>query len=142
MTDPIQIQNYLAFLLLDLYPELINMTKHKDSDARNVVVKVKLLESDANPEAEGLPLVFGRSHSKNLSREWFSSVAYHGKGEREIERHERHDQMVFSVSFVRQRHRTERQTDKELNRRQRRRGEIDNTHSLSLQSAKRTTWTR
>lgn len=55
------------------------MTKHKDSDARNVSVKVKLLESDANPEAEGLPLIFGRSHTKNLNREWFSSVAYHGK---------------------------------------------------------------
>lgn len=58
------------------------MTKHKDSDARNVAVKVKLLESDANPEAEGLPIIFGRSHAQNMNREWFSSVAYHGTSEK------------------------------------------------------------
>lgn len=51
------LQPQFEFLnILYIYPENLNFTKHKDTNSRNITVKIRIKDSDADPYGEGIPV--------------------------------------------------------------------------------------
>eukprot|EP01119_Soliformovum_irregulare_P021573 TRINITY_DN7210_c0_g1_i1.p1 TRINITY_DN7210_c0_g1~~TRINITY_DN7210_c0_g1_i1.p1 ORF type:complete len:1800 (-),score=546.30 TRINITY_DN7210_c0_g1_i1:194-5593(-) len=67
---------------LYLYPESINMNNYHNGSisARNIAVEIKLMSSDGNVHAEGLPVIYGKSTSPSaMTTKELCTVFYHNK---------------------------------------------------------------
>lgn len=68
---------------LYIYPTAVNFTAKKaasNSKARNIMLRIQVLESTVNPQQQsGLDVIFGRSSSKCITSSTTSAVLYHNK---------------------------------------------------------------
>ncbi|EFA75991.1 DOCK family protein [Heterostelium album PN500] len=65
---------------LYVYPESVNLSNRSGSvTARNITVKVQLMENDDNVNYEGMKLIYGRSNTDLFTTKYYSSVTYHSK---------------------------------------------------------------
>mmetsp|Transcript_5025 Transcript_5025/g.14107 ORF Transcript_5025/g.14107 Transcript_5025/m.14107 type:complete len:1732 (-) Transcript_5025:41-5236(-) len=63
--------------VLYFYPEMLNFNRHPSASSRNIAIRVKVLPSQEDPRAPGLPIIYGRSTGDPLQREMWASVTYH-----------------------------------------------------------------
>ncbi|KAE9549990.1 hypothetical protein FO519_006810, partial [Halicephalobus sp. NKZ332] len=66
--------NFFYRNLLFVYPKCVNLS-NRPGNARNICVKMELLDSQQNP----LKSIFGKSSTSNMSTRAYSSVLYHNK---------------------------------------------------------------
>ena len=67
---------------LYFYPETLNFSNYSGSvSCRNIELEVKLMDNDNNVQAEGLPVIYGKSTSKggSISTEESTIIEYHNK---------------------------------------------------------------
>lgn len=64
---------------LYIYPELLNFTKHKDSNSRNISIKIEFKENDQNIDEAGLPVIYGKSSTLAFRPFARTPVIYHKK---------------------------------------------------------------
>ncbi|GAM17423.1 hypothetical protein SAMD00019534_005980 [Acytostelium subglobosum LB1] len=65
---------------LYIYPTSVNLSNRSGSvTARNITVKVQIMENDDNVHYDGMKLIYGRSNNEMFTTKYHSSVSYHTK---------------------------------------------------------------
>eukprot|EP01133_Synstelium_polycarpum_P007631 gene7631-8927_t len=65
---------------LYIYPETVNLSNRSGSvTARNIAIKIQLMECDDNVNYDGMRLIYGRSNTELFTTRHYTSVTYHSK---------------------------------------------------------------
>ena len=64
---------------LYIYPECANFAKLKDSNSRNISVRVYIKNNDLDPSHDGLPFIFGKSTGQKFVSSFTCQVMFHKK---------------------------------------------------------------
>ncbi len=70
------VPNYQFRNLLYICPKDLNFTNRSGERARNIAVKVQFMGED---DAQGLKVIFGKSHCPEFTSEAYTAVTYHNK---------------------------------------------------------------